>query len=65
MGFFIGLAVFLAGFDDLARGFTVFGREGFFAGRLDLAGVFELFFFRELAIFSKRPWFAGRERRLT
>jgi hypothetical protein len=54
-GFFARLAFFLAGFDGLACAFTVFGRDDFFADRLDLAGAFELFFFGELAIFSESP----------
>jgi hypothetical protein len=58
-------AVFFAGFDDLAGAFFAFGREAFFAGAFVLAGVLEFFFFTELAIFGRRPWLAGRERRLT
>ena len=48
-GFLIlaAVAAFFAGLDDLAGFFAAFGREDFFA----LAGVFELFFFGELAIF--------------
>jgi hypothetical protein len=49
-GFFAELAVFFAGFDDLARAFVAFGRAAFFAGLLDFAGVLECFFFAELAI---------------
>src|ERR1051325_6075958 len=62
-GFFA--AVFLAGFDDLAAAFFAFGRGAFFAEALDFAGVLEFFFFTELAIIGRRPWLAGRERRLT
>jgi hypothetical protein len=58
-------AAFFAGFDDFAAAFFAFGREAFFAGAFDFAGVLEFFFFTELAIFGRRPWLAGRERRLT
>src|SRR5205807_4517645 len=79
--FFVALAAGLAGFfaagffarfDALGRAFVVLGRaflalgrDIFFAGPLDFAGFLELFFFAELAIFGRRPWLAGRERRLT
>ena len=46
-GFRTELAAFVAGLDDLACAFVALGREEAFA----LAGVFELFFFGELAIF--------------
>jgi hypothetical protein len=46
-GFLAELAAFFAGFEDLACAFVALGRDDFFA----LAGVFELFFFGELAIF--------------
>src|SRR5437763_12322905 len=65
--FFVALAAgFFAGFDDLTRAFFTLGRDAFFAGALDFAGFLELFFFAELAIkIGRRPWLAGRERRLT
>src|SRR6202043_874171 len=56
-GFLAGRLFFLAGFDDVARAFVTFGRDDFFAGFLDFAGALELFFFAELAIFGRRPWF--------
>ncbi|PZR75924.1 MAG: hypothetical protein DLM73_03855 [Chthoniobacterales bacterium] len=61
-GFFDGLAAFFAGLEDF--GVVFFRREDFLACAF-LAGFFELFFFGELAIFSKRRWLTGRERRLT
>src|SRR3954465_7110422 len=55
-GFFVAFASdFFAGFGALARAFVTFGRDGFFAGRFDFAGVLEFFFFAELAIFWESP----------
>ncbi|HZE58781.1 MAG TPA: hypothetical protein VE031_13075 [Chthoniobacterales bacterium] len=52
-GFFV--AGFLARFAGLARDFVTFGRDAFFAGRLDFAGDLEFFFFAELAINWETP----------
>ena len=54
-GFFV--AGFFARFDGLARAFVSFGRDAFFAGRLDFAGDLEFFFFAELAINWETPLF--------
>jgi hypothetical protein len=60
----VELAVFFAGFDDLAGAFVAFGRDTFFGWFLE--PVLEFFFFAELAInFGSRPWLSWRERRLT
>ena len=44
-----------ARFDGLACAFVTFGRDAFFAGRLDFAGDLEFFFFAELAINWETP----------